>query len=145
MSITTLKKNWPQKLLIISPNPFISQPSPDHSPQPSIDFSYYEISGPDICSLICALNLTIIPYLISSSDLILHLFCFSDWTTSKWIVKYPMCGTFFPWPLVQIPIKDSRYQINHSITGRKLSDEKQSIEMISLEKIKERWFFTMYL
>jgi hypothetical protein len=49
-----------------------------------------------------------------------------------------MCGTFFPWPLVQIPIKDSRYQINHSITGRKLSDEKQSIEMISLEKIKER-------
>ena len=23
------------------------------SPQPRIDFSYYEISGPDICSLIC--------------------------------------------------------------------------------------------
>ena len=44
-------KNWPQKLLIISPNPFISQSSPDHKPRPKIDFSYYEISGPDICSL----------------------------------------------------------------------------------------------
>jgi hypothetical protein len=40
-------------LLIIGPDPFISQFSPDHSPQPRIDFSYYEISGPDICSLIC--------------------------------------------------------------------------------------------
>ena len=47
MSIKTLK-NGPQKLLIIGPNPFISQSSPDHSPQPRIDFSYYEISGPDI-------------------------------------------------------------------------------------------------
>ena len=46
-------KNGPQKLLIIGPDPFISQSSPDHSPQPRIDFSYYEISGPDICSLIC--------------------------------------------------------------------------------------------
>jgi hypothetical protein len=34
-------------LLIIGPTPFF------HSPQPRIDFSYYEISGPDICSLIC--------------------------------------------------------------------------------------------
>jgi hypothetical protein len=48
LSIKTLK-NGPQKLLIIGPDPFISQPSPDHSPQPRIDFSYYEISGPDIC------------------------------------------------------------------------------------------------
>ena len=46
-------KNGPQKLLIISPDPFISQSSPDHCPQPRIDFSYYEISGPDNCSLIC--------------------------------------------------------------------------------------------
>jgi hypothetical protein len=43
-------------LLIIGPNPFISQSSPDHSPQPRIDFSYYEISGPDICSLFCVRN-----------------------------------------------------------------------------------------
>ena len=49
-------KNGPQKLLIIGPDPFISQSSPDHSPQPRIDFSYYEISGPDICSLICGLK-----------------------------------------------------------------------------------------
>ena len=51
------KKNGAQKLLIIGPDPFISQSSPaqttDHSPQPRIDFSYYEISGPDIFSLIC--------------------------------------------------------------------------------------------
>ena len=46
-------KNGPHKLLIISPDPFISQSSPDHSPQPRIDFLYHEISGPDICSLIC--------------------------------------------------------------------------------------------
>ena len=46
-------KNGPQKLLIIGPDPFISQSSPDHNPQPRIDFSYYEISGQDICSLIC--------------------------------------------------------------------------------------------
>ena len=47
------EKNWPQKLLMIDPAPFIAQSSQDHSPQPRIDFSYYEISGPDICSLIC--------------------------------------------------------------------------------------------
>ena len=35
------------------PNPFFPQSSPDHSPQPRIDFLYHEISGPDICSLIC--------------------------------------------------------------------------------------------
>ena len=52
LSIKTLK-NGPQKLLIIGLNPFISQSSPEHSPQPRIDFSYYEISGPDICFLIC--------------------------------------------------------------------------------------------
>ena len=46
-------KNWPQKLLIIGP--FILQSSPDHSPQPRIDFSYYEILGPDMCSLICGI------------------------------------------------------------------------------------------
>ena len=38
-------KKWPQKLLIIGPDPFISQSSP--GTQPRIDFSYYEISGPD--------------------------------------------------------------------------------------------------
>ena len=51
LSIKTLK-NWHQKLLIIGPEPFISQSSPDHSPKARIDFSYYAISGPDICSLI---------------------------------------------------------------------------------------------
>jgi hypothetical protein len=29
----------------------------DHSPQLRIDISFYEISGPDICSLICDLKL----------------------------------------------------------------------------------------
>ena len=46
-------KNGPQKLLIISPNTFISHFSPDHSLQLRIDFSHYEISAPDICSLFC--------------------------------------------------------------------------------------------
>ena len=34
------------------PKPFYFTAT-DHSPQPRIDFSYYEISRPDICSLIC--------------------------------------------------------------------------------------------
>ena len=50
-----LKKKHSKKLLIISPNPFIPRSSPGHSPQPKIDFSYYEILGPEICSLICGL------------------------------------------------------------------------------------------
>jgi hypothetical protein len=41
-------------LLIIAQPLFISQSSPDYNPQPRIDFPNYEISGPDICSLICA-------------------------------------------------------------------------------------------
>ena len=75
MSIKTLK-NGPQKLLIIGPNPFISQSSPDHSPQPRINFSYYEISGPDICSLICACSLLCVLLYCIQSDLVnslLHL------------------------------------------------------------------------
>ena len=47
-------KNWKNrqiKLLVIGPDPFI--------PQPKIDFPYYEISGPDICSLICNFSASI--------------------------------------------------------------------------------------
>ena len=55
--LTTKKwKNGPKKLLIIGPDPFFPLSSPDHSPQPRIDFPFYEISGPDICSLICVLH-----------------------------------------------------------------------------------------
>ena len=49
-------KNWkkhPKTLLRIGPDPFFPRSSPGISPQPKIDFPYYEISGPDICSLIC--------------------------------------------------------------------------------------------
>jgi hypothetical protein len=46
-------KKWATKVAHNRPDPFISQSSPDHSPLPRIDFSYYEISGQDICSLIC--------------------------------------------------------------------------------------------
>ena len=40
-------------MLIIGPDPFFPLSSPGHSPQPKIDSPYHEISGPDICSLIC--------------------------------------------------------------------------------------------
>ena len=40
-------------MLRIGPDPFFPRSSPGHSPQPKIDFPYQEISGPDICSLIC--------------------------------------------------------------------------------------------
>ena len=66
MSTKTLK-NGPQKLFIIGPDPFISQSSLDHNPQPTAQPSPAQpspahnwffilwnlISGPDICSLIC--------------------------------------------------------------------------------------------
>ena len=46
-------KNHPKKLLRIGPDHFFPLTSQGHSPQPKIDFPYHEISGPDICSLIC--------------------------------------------------------------------------------------------
>ena len=36
---------------VLGPYPFF--PTVQPGPQPRIDFPYYEISGPDICSLIC--------------------------------------------------------------------------------------------
>ena len=48
-------KNGSQKLLIISPNLF-PQSSPDHSPQPRIDISYYKHVPRLIRLLICALQ-----------------------------------------------------------------------------------------
>jgi hypothetical protein len=50
---TVFSKKIKIKLLIINADLFIPQSSPDHSPQPRIDFPYYEISGPNICSRIC--------------------------------------------------------------------------------------------
>ena len=52
-------KNGPQKLFIIGPDPLISQSSPDHSPQPRIDFSYYEIWGLESVLLSVILSLLI--------------------------------------------------------------------------------------
>ena len=52
-------KNWkkhPKKLLRIGPDHFFPLTSQGHSPQPKIDFPYHEISGLDICSLICVLD-----------------------------------------------------------------------------------------
>jgi hypothetical protein len=49
-------KNHPKKLLRIGPDPFFPQSSPGISPRPNMDFPYYEISGPDICSLICVVH-----------------------------------------------------------------------------------------
>ena len=58
-------KETPSKVAQIGPDPFISQSSPDHSPQPRIDFSYHEISGPDICSHICAPLCTVLSSFLS--------------------------------------------------------------------------------
>ena len=44
-------KNWPQKLLIIGQTLSFHSPAQTKSPQPKIDSSYYEISGPDILSV----------------------------------------------------------------------------------------------
>ena len=69
-------------MLIIGPGPFISQSGPDHSPLPRIDFSYYEISGPDICSLICVLYI--------------HAFFFCCCCRKKNRLSTLPCHTFFP-------------------------------------------------
>ena len=56
-------KNWkkhPKKFLRIGLDPFFPRSSPGISPQPKIDFPYYKISGPDICSLIWAISLCFI-------------------------------------------------------------------------------------
>ena len=107
MSIKTLK-NGPQKLLIIGPDPFISQSSPDHSPQPRIDFSYYEISGPDICSLICGIfyiranikSTISLPNLTPPSCWVRHVrTIISNMTKSR---KYIFFLSFFVWTKNQI-------------------------------------------
>ena len=46
------------------PNPFYFSVQPRPEPTAKNDFSYYEISGPDICSFICAPNSCLI-YLFS--------------------------------------------------------------------------------
>ena len=49
-------KKPPSKVAHNQPKPFLTQPSPSHSQQPKIDFSYHKNVPPDICSLICAIN-----------------------------------------------------------------------------------------
>ena len=84
-------KNGPQKLLIIGQNPYISQSSPDHSPQHRIDFSYYEISGPEICSLICGLKVSRVFYTLPHhAGTILH--------QGMWRFVVPKFSTFFSHP-----------------------------------------------
>merc|ERR1712008_578653 len=46
-------KKPPSKVAHNRPKPFFPQPSPSHSQQPKIDFSYHKNVPPDICSLIC--------------------------------------------------------------------------------------------
>ena len=46
-------KKPPSKVAHNRPKPFIPQPSPTHSQQPKIDFSYHKNVPPTICSLIC--------------------------------------------------------------------------------------------
>jgi len=49
-------KKAPSKVAHNRPKPFFPQPSPSHSQQPKIDFSYHQNVPPDICSLICDLK-----------------------------------------------------------------------------------------
>ena len=85
-------KNGPQKLLIIGPDPFISKSSPDHSPQPRIDFSYYEISGLDICSLFCDI--------ITSVHNIHNKLCI--WENICLEKSIVVCGKKIPTPMHQV-------------------------------------------
>jgi hypothetical protein len=49
-------KKPPSKVAHNRPKSFIPQPSPTHSQQPKIDFSYHKNVPPSVCSLVCDLN-----------------------------------------------------------------------------------------
>ena len=80
MSIKTLK-NGPQKLLIIGPDPFISQSSPDHSPQPTAQnwfFILWNLGTRHLFSYLCLG--CIIFFWISNFLLLNHRsLCLSPW------------------------------------------------------------------
>ena len=46
-------KKPPSKVAHNRPKPFFPQPSPSHSQQPKIDFSYHKNVSPSVCSLVC--------------------------------------------------------------------------------------------
>ena len=49
-------KKPPSKVAHNRPKPFFPQPSPTHSQQPKIDFSYHKNVPPSVCSLVCGQN-----------------------------------------------------------------------------------------
>ena len=60
------------------PRPFFPLSSPGHSQQPKINFPYHEISGPDICSIICGpLNIHVEQNLSISESISYH--CALEW------------------------------------------------------------------
>ena len=73
-------QNGPQKLLcIIGPDPLFPQSSPGHSPQPKTDSPYHEISGPDICSLICGKVKHYIAFPYHYLLIFIHIICILGW------------------------------------------------------------------
>ena len=98
-----LFKNHPKTLLIIGQNPFIPQSSPGHSPQPKIDFPYYEISGPNMCSLICGAAAGVrLPFLIGSSFQHPNLMTFPS---KLWFLQLiPKNDKNLKWKIISLPI-----------------------------------------
>ena len=86
----------PQQLLIIGPDPFIPQSSPDHSPQPRIDFPY--MKSRDQTSVLLSVPAPLAPHLLRP--------CYKFYTSAKimlqgsvmtkWI-RYCFMGLFVSW------------------------------------------------
>ena len=81
--------------------PFISQPYPDYTSQPRIDFSFDEISGSDICSLVCV-SLKISDHSLLSEN-------------QQWVYEWGILFPKFSWPTVKkviLVIKKKLLKIN---------------------------------
>ena len=79
------------------PRPFF--PTVQPRPQPRIDFSYYEISGPDICSLICDLLLLKKINVLKVSKL----------RPAQYVVGYQLSVSNFDSPLKKLQIETDSF------------------------------------
>ena len=96
----TSLKNGPQKLLIISPNPFISQSSTDHSPRPT-ELIFHIIKSRDQTSVLLYVFLTHCPVPCNYVDLSTlkmaapTFLAFADWNPiHRSVLKIIICAKY---------------------------------------------------
>ena len=79
-------KKPPSKVAHNRPKPFIPQPSPTHSQQPKIDFSYHKNVPPSVSSLVCGMShKTRVHKTIF--NILLHFFCVGTLLCTQYITS----------------------------------------------------------